>query len=90
MMFDKWFIPAMTIAGYSRRFSLVILFLASLAVLVVATSVGAFIYVTRKGENKTERKFHDRNYSRENSSKISSDIRHRDNPGRIGIFNGGG
>lgn len=59
MIFDKWFIPTMTIAGYGQRYSLMIFFLASVAVLIVATSVGAFIYVTRKRKNKVEKKIFD-------------------------------
>ncbi len=50
-MFDNLIIPSMTIAGYNRRLSIMIIFLASLAVLLVATSVAAFVYVTRKGES---------------------------------------
>ena len=87
-MFDNLFSPSVTIAGYDRRVSLVILFLASLAVLVVATSIGAFVYVTRKGTKKTRNQTIDRDCSRESSSKVPSDIRHRDNSGRTGISNG--
>ncbi|CAF2137616.1 unnamed protein product [Rotaria magnacalcarata] len=56
MMFDNSIIPSMTIGGYNRRLSIVIIVLASLAVLLVVTSVAAFIYVTRK--EKVLRKSH--------------------------------
>ncbi|CAF1462405.1 unnamed protein product [Rotaria sordida] len=46
----------MTIIGYNRRLSIVIILLASLAVLLVATSVAAFVYVTRR--EKVLRKSH--------------------------------
>lgn len=39
-----------TLAGDHRRLSMVTIFLASMAFLLVATSVAAFIYVTRKGK----------------------------------------
>jgi hypothetical protein len=51
MMFDDPIIPSMTNVGFNRRLSIVIIVLASLAVLLVATSVAAFVYVTRKGPN---------------------------------------
>ncbi|CAF3462770.1 unnamed protein product [Rotaria sp. Silwood1] len=46
----------MTVISYNRRLSIVIILLTSLAVLLVATSVAAFVYVTRK--EKVLRKSH--------------------------------
>jgi hypothetical protein len=53
MMFDNSIMPSMTIDGYDRRLSIVIISLTSLAVLLVATSAAAFVYVTRKGLGET-------------------------------------
>jgi len=49
IMFDNLIIPSLNNAGYNRRLSIVIIVLASLAVLLVITSIAAFVYVTRKG-----------------------------------------
>ncbi len=40
---------ATTVVDYNRRLSLLTILLASIAFLLVITSVAAFIYVTRKG-----------------------------------------
>jgi flagellar basal body-associated protein FliL len=56
MMFGNLIMPSTTIDGYNRRISIVIIVLASLAVLLVATSVAAFVYVTRKGEHEDKSK----------------------------------
>ena len=48
-MFGDLILPSLNVVGYNRRLSIVIILLASMAVLLVVTSVIAFVYVTRKG-----------------------------------------
>jgi hypothetical protein len=79
--------PSTTIAGYNRRLSIVIILLASLAVLLVVTSIAAFVYVTRKGEDEDENRLIWFDCFRKNPSKMPFDIRYHHHTGRIGIFN---
>ena len=51
-MFDNTMIPAIALITYNRRILIVTLFLAFMAFLLVATSIAAFVYVTRKGSPK--------------------------------------
>lgn len=53
-MFNNLKIPSLNGIGYHQRLSIVIIVLASLAVLLVVTSIVAFVYVTRKGAEKSE------------------------------------
>jgi hypothetical protein len=48
-MIDDTITKATTVIGYNRRLSIVTICLATMAFLLVITSIAAFIYVTRKG-----------------------------------------
>ena len=48
-MFGKTIISTMDTISYDRRVLIVTVFLASMATLLVITSIAAFVYVTRKG-----------------------------------------
>ncbi|CAF0877672.1 unnamed protein product [Adineta steineri] len=55
-MIDDMVTKATTVANYNRRLSMLTIFLASVAFLIVTTAIAAFIYVSRK--EKILRKFH--------------------------------
>ncbi|CAF0934634.1 unnamed protein product [Adineta steineri] len=55
-MMDDMVTKATTVANYNRRLSMLTIFLASVAFLIVTTAIAAFIYVSRK--EKILRKFH--------------------------------